>query len=536
MSVTETRDDAPPAAAARPAAADWFSSADHKRVGVSMLWTSLLFAAVTGVAAVVLRIESVAEGLDFLDDGRDLQYQTLLLTSGFYLFLLPAFVGLAVYLVPLQIGARRLAFPRLHQFAYWLYLGGAGVVVASYLTGGGPFSAQALLGPPEAAQGGQSSALWIMGMAAVVVALLFHAAGIVATVTALRAPGMTLERTPPFTFAAFVASVVLALSLPVFGAGLLLHGVNLATSGEMWQSDAMANVWQHTLSVWMRPEILVLLVFAAGAVSEVVAAFARKRLLSYVPALGLVAAIGALSFAVWASEKVRPDAPLAPTHTIQAALLYAPLALLVLMWLGTLALGRPRPSAALVHGVGAVLMLGVAVAGLVSGVVEDVDGGTAWAEGHAGALLFAIPVFALSAAVYYWAPKMWGRFLSEPLGYLQFLALLGGFLLTTVPYYTGLRDAARWSADFSGDELTFARLVAAGDALLVIGLGLLVVNLVGAAMGRGRVAAADAWEDGATLEWLATSPPAPWNFTDDEIPPIRSEQPVLDLRHDGGTA
>jgi cytochrome c oxidase subunit 1 len=532
--VTETRDDAAPAA--RHAIADWFTSADHKRVGVAMLWTSLLFAAVTGIAAVVLRVESFAEGVDFLDGGKDLQYQTLLETSAFYLFLLPAFLGLAVHLVPLQIGARRAAFPRLHQFAYWLYLGGGGVVVASYLTSGGPYGAQALLAPPDAAQGGQASALWILGMAAVVTALLLTATGIISTVTTLRAPGMTLDRAPVFTWTAFVASIVLALSLPVFGAGLLLHGVNLATSGELWQSDAMQNVWQHTLSMWMRPELLVLLVLAAGAVSEVVATFARRRLLAYVPALGLLGAAGALTFAVWASEKVRPDAPLAPTQTIQSVLFYAPLGLLVLMWLGTAALGRPRPSAALVHGIGAVVMLGVALAGGVSGLIVDVRGGTAWAEGHSAALLFAVPVFALSAAVYHWAPKIWGRFLSEPLGYLQFLALLGGALLSTVPYYTGLRDAARYAVDFDGDELTYVRLVAAGNVLLVAGLALLVVNLVGAAMGRGKVAAADAWEDGATLEWLAASPPPPWNFLDDDIPPIRSEQPVLDLRTTGGDA
>lgn len=533
MSVVETRpDDAPPAR--RPAAADWFSSADHKRVGVSMLWTSLAFAAVTAIAAVALRVEGVGKGIDFLDGGKDLQYQTLLLSSAFYLFLLPAFLGLAVYLVPLQIGARRIAFPRLHQFAYWLYLGGGAVVVASYLTSGGPYGAQALIAPPSAAQGGQASALWVLGMGAVVLALLLHAAGIIATVTALRAPGMTLDRAPVFTWSAFVASIVLALSLPVFGAGLLLHGVNLASGGDLWTSNAMQNVWQHTLSIWMRPEILVLLVFSAGVVSEVVAAFSRKRLLAYVPALGLVGAVGALTFTVWASEKVRPGAPLAPTQTIQAALLFAPLALLVLMWLGTAATGRPRPSASLVHGVGAVLMLGVGLAGAVSGLIVDVNGGTAWAEGHGEVLLFAVPVFALSAAAFYWAPKIWGRHLSEALGYLQFLALVGGFLLSTVPAYTGLRDAKRYAVDFRGDELTWARIAAAGTILVVIGFVLLAVNLVGAALGRGKPAAADAWDEGATLEWLATSPPPPWNFAVDDIPPIRSEQPVLDLRSTRG--
>ena len=535
MSITETTpadDDATvteEAPVRAPAAVDWITSADHKRIGVAYLWTALLFAAVSGVAVVGLRLELVDGGIELLEDGADAQWQTLLYSASFFLFLLPAFLGLATYLVPLQIGARRLVFPRLHSLAYWLWLGGGGMVVASYLVEGGPYSAQALLVRPGAAQGGQASDLWLLGMGAVAVASVMAAVGLISTITTLRAPGMTLQRVPPFTWASLVGSTVVALAVPVFVAGLVLHGVNLNSGGRLWASEGMGNVWQHTLWIAMRPELVVTLVFAAGIACEVVATFARNRLPAYVPALGLLAASGALSFAVWASEKIGPEAPLAPTFSVPAVLPYLPLGLLILMWLATIATGRPRPSAALLFVVGMVLVLGAALVGGVSGMIVDVEGGTAWMEGHTALLLFFAPVFGLSAGIYYWAPKIWGRFLNEPLGYLQFLALLVGVLVANVPYYAGLRDTARFAVDVSGDELTWGRIVAAGDALVVVALGLLFLNVLGAALGKGRVATADAWQDGSTLEWLAPSPPPPTNFTDD-IPPIRSEQPVADLR------
>lgn len=539
MSMTETRPAESPAAppvapAPRPAILDWFTSADHKRIGVAYLWTSLAFAAVAAVAVVVLRFELVGEGLDTLTRQEGAQWYSLLFTSAFFLFLLPAFLGLATHLVPLQLGARRLAFPRLHQWAYWVYLSGGVVVVVSYLMKGGPYAAQALLAPPGSAQAGQSSDLWLLGMGAVSVAAVAAAAGLAATIVTFRPPGMSLDRTAAFTWGTLVGSVVLALAVPVFVAGLLLHGINIHHGGTFFTDGAGPRIWQLTLWFGMRPELFATVVFGAAALSEVVPTFARRRLLSYQGALALLGAMGALSFAVWAYEKQAAAAPLAPTFSVASVLPWLPLGLLLLMWLGTLALGRPRVAAAVAFALGAVVCLAAALAGGVSGLIVDVPGGSAWAEGHTFLLLFGFPVFALSAAVYYWAPKIWGRHLNEVLGFLQFLLLVAGTLAATVPYYTGLRDEPRFAIDLTGDALNYGRIAAAGDALLVLALLVLFVNLVGAAAGKGKAAAADAWDAGATLEWLADSPPPPWNFTAGAVPPIRSEQPVLDLRTDRG--
>ena len=533
MSITETRPEAaaePPAPSPdRPAVVDWFTSADHKRIGVAYLYTSLLFAVVATVGALGAGIERLSDGLQLIDKSGDLQLQTLYLSATFFLFLAPAFLGFATYLVPLQIGARRIAFPRLHGFAYWLYLGGGAIVVSSYLVDGGPSAARSLIAPPGSALGGQASDLWVLGMGAVAVAAVLAAAGLVATLATMRAPGLTFERLPLFSWATLASSGLIALATPVFIAGLVLMRVNLHHGGELFTGHTGALIWQHVLWLHGRPELFALLVMGAGVVSEVVPIAARKPLPAYRPAQFMLGAAAVLPLLVWAFDHNAANAPLAPTFSIWASLAFAPLGLLLLLWLGSIAQGRPRPTAAFVFSMGFVLVLVAAGAGAVSGLVSPVRGGTAWAEGHLGLLFVAAPTFALAAASFYWAPKIWGRHLSEVLGYLQFLLLLGGAVLAFGPDYAGLRDFPRWSMDTSGDFTKWFRISFAGIALIVLSFVVFVANLAGAVWARrGRPAAADPW-GGATLEWAAPSPPPPWNFEPDTLPEVRSEQPLLDV-------
>jgi len=211
---------------------------------------------------------------------------------------------------------------------------------------------------------------------------------------------------------------------------------------------------------------------------------------------------------VWAHDKPAADAPLGVTHVWPVALAFVPLAGLALMWLGTLAQGRPRPSAALVHAVGFVLVLGAAMAGAISAVVP-VKAGTAWAEGHFQLLFWAPAVMALSAAVFYWAPKLWGRHLSEALGYLQFLLLLGGTIVGLGPYYLGLRDQRRYALDVPDKFIAWNRVATVGAFMVVLALVLFILNLAGSVWGRrGRLAAANPW-DAASPEWAPTPEEAP---------------------------
>ncbi|MER3452977.1 MAG: hypothetical protein C4344_04820 [Acidimicrobiia bacterium] len=185
----------------------------------------------------------------------------------FWLVLAPGFWGLATHLVPLQIGARRLAFPRAQALAYWLYLGGGVLVVVSHL-GDGPAAARALLAVPGAATGGEASELWILGTGLVTVASVLVAVNLLATLVAMRAPGMTFDRVPTFAFAAAGYAAVVVVSASVFGAGLVLHGIDTALGGSLWVGEGMRNAWQHLLWLHARPELVALVVMAAGVVAE----------------------------------------------------------------------------------------------------------------------------------------------------------------------------------------------------------------------------------------------------------------------------
>jgi cytochrome c oxidase subunit I len=486
--MTETR---------RPAVVEWLTTVDHKRVGLAYLFTSLLFGAVAAGAIIGHRIELFGPGLQLLKPGNELQLYDLYSSSAFFLFLAPAFVGLAVFVVPLQLGARRVAFPRLQSLGYWLYLGGGGMVVGSFLFQGGPYAAQSLILKPVGSLGDKSSNLWIFGMGMVAVASVVAAIGLITTVIALRPPSLTLDRVRMFSWATLVSSVLVVVAAPVFLAGLVLHGINLNHGGQFFTAGRAGTVlWQHVLWLNGRPELFALLVMAAGAISEVVPSAVRHPLLAPRPALVLLAATAIMATLLWAYDLPFPQAPLAPTISVAASLAFLPLALLVLMWLGTLATGRPRPSAALAHAVAFVLVLAGALAAVVSALIVPVHGRTAWAEGHFAALFVAAPVLGLAAALHYWAPRLFGRHLSEALGSLQLLLLLAGTALAVVPFYTGLRDFDRFAVDTSGPFTAWNRAATIGVIVFVLGLLVLAANLLRAAFGRGRVAVegADQWE------------------------------------------
>jgi heme/copper-type cytochrome/quinol oxidase subunit 1 len=533
MSITDTRPETEaseaPAPAPQPAVVEWLTGTDHKRIGAAFVVTAAVFGLAAVVATGAVRLELWSGGRQLVHENT-LRYHTLAFTSLFWLALAPAFWGLATHLVPLQIGARRLAFPRAQALAYWLWLGGGVLAVGSYI-GDGPGAAAALVAPPGPASGGDASQLWILGMGLVSLAAVIVAANLLATLVTMRAPGMTFDRVPVFAFAVAGASLVTALAVPVFAAGLAVHEVDVALGGSFWAGEGSADTWAHLLWLHARPELVALLVMAAGVVSEVVATFARRPLPGHRRALFLVGAMAAASLVVWAFEGAPAAAPLAPTFAVGPALVYAPLAGLGLMWLATLGAGRPRPSAALAHALGAVVVLLVAAAGAVSAAAVPVGEGTAWAEGHLGLALVAPAALAAAAGLHYWAPKIWGRRLNEWLGYLAALLLTAGFVGAYGPYYAGLRDAARYSLDATGGDLTaWDRLATLGWAAAVAGFAVVLVNLgVSIAARRGAPAGDDPWE-GATLEWTTTSPPPYDNFPPGSLPGIRSEQPAADAR------
>ncbi|MGH9153472.1 MAG: cbb3-type cytochrome c oxidase subunit I [Acidimicrobiales bacterium] len=539
MTITETRPDdvaPPPPPAPAPAGSEPLpATADHKRLGLLFLAGALAFLVVGGVVGQVLRGELADEGVSIVG-GNYGRLFSLHATVSALLFLGPAWIGLATYVVPLQIGAGRLALPRMHAFSAWLYLCGGGLLVAAYLLGPPVGLGIADARPMVAPEGGatKANALAITSMALVAVAMVAASVSLAVTVLKLRTPGLTLRRLPMFAWSTLVTGIATVVATPVFLGGLLLLFIDQRLGARFFAPDNVAGqtVWQHTLWLFGRPEVFLLFVPGLGAACDIVATHAHRPLLSLAAARAHIALFAVLAFGSWAAGTEVADAIVLPTHTPLTALVAVPLAVLVLVWLGTVAKGRPRvqmhPSLTFVAGfvalcaVGALHVLAAAAAG-----VE----GAAWTTGHLHTVAFGAPTLLLAGAVHHWAPKLFGRALSPGLGRVAFLGLFGGFLLMGLgSYLAGYDGAPNHVRDFgfSTSASTYGLLAAVGGLVTLLGALALVVDVARALAGRATASTADDPYGGLTLEWATSSPPPAQGF--DAVPEVRSAHPLLDLR------
>lgn len=541
---------APPAPPREPVLAPvWPRGTDHKYVGSLFVVAALVFLVAAAALALVMRAQLASPDAAVVGERTYRQLFTMHGTMGVFLFLLPVWLGLASAVVPLQIGASRIAFPRLHAMSFWMFLVGGIMVVAA------PAASDVVSGwtldspiPENLGIRGNGPDYLIMGVALACVAAVLVAVNLIVTIVQLRAPGMTMRRVPLFSWSVLVSCAVWVLSLPVLvGAFILLfvdrnHGGSLF-SGFTGSRGGNPLIWPRLFWFGAYPVLWGLLVPALGAAGQIVATFARRRLFSHERAAVALAAIGVLAFAGWGSEVgTLPRARL--LFVLGSLAVLAPVALVVVNWLATLRLAGKEAvdRASLRRGFGetpmlwVLGMLPVLGLGLAASVVSAFDAGggahrTYWQTGQQHALFFGAASIGALAALSFWGPKLWGRLLSAGLGRLAVLTVVGGTLLTVLGMLVlGAQDMAIRTAGYPGsDELVPAHLaVSAGAAVVGLGL-LLVVADVAASIGmrRGRVAGPDPW-GGQTLEWATTSPPPVHNF--EALPEIRSTTPLLDLR------
>lgn len=513
----------------------WLTTADHKRLGLAYLFFALLFLIVGGVLGTVLKLELATDGTQFVGDNFSRVFSEHATVSVF-LFLAPAWVGLASYLVPLQIGAARLAFPRLMAFSLWLYVIGGGLLVTSYIigpvqgrgTGGLGLSSRVPVPAPEGGAG-TATDLWATSLMMIAAAAILAAATLAVTILKLRAEGLTLRRAPMFTNATLVTSLGIVLATPMFLAGLALVYIDSHYGGQIFAAEGSTTVWQHALWLFGRPEVFLLTLPGLGAAADIVATHARRPFLDDRPLRAALALFGILSFgALWTPHDAN-QALVLPNPPAVGAVLGAVVGIVVLVLLGTVAKGRVKFHTSLLFVVGFVLLLGFAAINAVVAALAGVDG-SAWTEGHLHVAVFGAPTLLIAGSIYHWSPKLFGRHMSAATGGGVFLLLFGGFLLMGLgDYLLGYNGAPAHIKDYPAGEDwgTYAQIGTVGSILLALGALGLVVDVVKAAAGKGAKAEADPYE-GLTLEWAADSPPPPHNF--DAVPEVRSAYPVRDLR------
>ncbi len=518
---------------------------DHKVIGTLFIAASLAFLVAGGVLAMIMRSQLAAPDLDVVGGNTYRQLFTMHGVMMVFLFLLPLWLGLVTAMVPLQIGATRMAFPRVHALSLWLFLGGAAMVAAAPLVsdvvGGWTLSSPL---PEGAAFAGEGIDLLILGLIVVAVAAITVAINVLATVLQLRAPGLTMARIPLFSWSATVSSAVMLLALPVLVGVLLLLFVDRHYGGHVFNGFTGTRggnplLWPRLFWFGAFPLLWALLLPALGAASDIIPVFARRRLFSHPRAIAAIAAIGVLSFAGWGSEvgNLRRARPL---FALGVLLVLLPVASLILNWLATIVTAARKDktlkqrlrSVPMLHVVGMISLLAIGLAGeLIAGL--DAGGRSHrnyWGVATQHTLFFGAALSGAVAAIYYWAPKLWGRHLSEGLGRIQWLALVGGMHLTFLAMFVlGIQDMGAHTASYVTDgNWAPANLIASiGGVIIVFGVLLLILNLlVSVLAGRGQAAGSDPW-GGHTLEWTTTSPPPADNFR--VLPEVRSETPLLDL-------
>ncbi|HEV8371880.1 MAG TPA: cytochrome c oxidase subunit I [Actinomycetota bacterium] len=515
---------------------DWLTTVDHKKIGLLYIFTSFAIFLAGGVLALLVRAELAEPGLQTMGENTYNQVFTMHGTLMIFLFAAQVSTGLANYLVPLQIGAADVAFPRANAMSYWLYLFGSLIVLSSFFVAGGPAAAAWTAYPPLSTQylQGTGMDLWIIGLAVVGIAGILGAVNLVTTIFRMRVPGMTMFRTPLFTWGVLVNQLLILFAFPPLTAALALLFLDRNFGAVFFDASAGGDqlLFQHVFWFFGHPEVYIIILPIFGVISEVIPVFSRKPLFGYRAMVFAFFGIAALSFGVWAHHMFATGAVYLPYFSIMSLLIAVPTGIKVFNWIGTMWRGAITFSTAMLMALGFILVFvvgGITGVFLASPPIDFAVNDTYYVVAHFHYIMVGGLLYGMFAAFYFWFPKFTGRLLSERLGRWHFWTFLVGFNLTFfVQFLVGLDGMPRRIADYSVQEWTSANRASTLGAFLT-GISVLIFlwNVL-VSIRRGRPAGDDPWE-GNSLEWVTSSPPPHHNFR--QIPPIRSERPAFDRRH-----
>jgi cytochrome c oxidase subunit 1 len=524
---------------ARSRVLEWLTTTDHKKIGIMYITTAYIFFLLAGLMALGIRTELAFPGTQILEPNLYNQAFTMHGTTMIFFFVMPMLAGFANYIVPLQVGAADMAFPRINALSFWIIPFSGVLLFSGFALGGAANGGWTSYTPLSEATYSTTSGqdLWLAALILNGVSSIMGAINFLATVFRLRAPGMTMLRMPIFTWTVLVTNVLLLFAVPVLAAGMLMLFIDRNYGGSFFNPAAGGDtiLWQHVFWFFGHPEVYILILPAFGVISEVIPVFSRKPLFGYKAFVVATVSIGVLGFGVWAHHMFTTGAVFLPFFSITTFLIAVPTGVKMFNWIATMWRGKIVFKTPMLFAVGflaSFLIGGLDGAFSASTPIDFALQDTYWIVSHLHYVLFGGSAMAIMAATYYWFPKMTGRFLSERIGKIQFWIVLVATQLTFFPMHLlGLNGMPRRIQDYAPNAgwQDLNLLATIGSFGLGLGVALMMWNIFASLRGP-KTAGDDPWE-GNTLEWATTSPPPSYNF--DQLPEIHSERPLFDLRHPG---
>ncbi len=527
----------------RPTALDGFkgylATTDHKKIGIMYFWSVLVFFFFGGVASWVIRAQLAVAENTLVNEEIYNQAFTLHGLTMIFLVVMPLGAAFFNYLIPLQIGARDVAFPRLNAFSFWTFLFGGLFLYSSLFFQAVPNGGWFGYAPLSTQIPGNNMAFYAVGLQIVGIASLSAAVNFITTILNMRAPGMEFMRMPVFIWMSLITNFLLLFALPIIAAALFMLNGDVVFGTQFFQPATGGDpiLWQHLFWLFGHPEVYIMILPAMGIVSEVMPTFSRKPLFGYTAMVFAGVAIGFIGFGVWAhhmfTSAVGPIGRVAFGMTTM--FIAVPTGIKIFNWVFTMWGGKVRFTPAMLFSVGFVSMFTI---GGLSGVTHAIvphdaqQTDTYWVVAHFHYVLFGGALFGLVSGIYYWFPKVTGKLLDETLGKWHFWTWLIGFNLTFGPMHmSGLlgqpRRTAVLPAELGPDVVLYNRLSTAGVAVLTISALIFLSNLI-TSLRSGEASGDDPW-DARTLEWMTPSPTPYVNFH--EIPTVTARDEFWERKY-----
>ena len=511
---------------------NWMTTIDHKKIGLLYLGTAFCFFIVGGLEALIIRLQLGGPNGHVVDANTYNQIFTMHGTTMIFLVVMPLSAGLANYLLPLMIGARDVAFPRLNAFGYWVFLIGGLFMYSSFLFHQAPNGGWFGYAPQteKAFSPGHNIDFWVFGLQILGIASLTGAINLIVTVVNMRAPGMSLMRMPVFVWMSLIAQFLLLFAIPVITVALFELMFDRLFGANFFNIKAGADplLWQHLFWIFGHPEVYILILPAMGVVSEVLPVFTRRPLFGYPVMVFSGIAIAFMGWGVWAHHMFATGlGPVAKSaFAVSTMAIAVPTGVKIFNWMATMAGGRIRVKAPFLFAVGFVTMFTI---GGLSGVTHAVvpadtqQTDTYYIVAHFHYVLFGGSIFGLFAGAYYWWPKFTGKMLSDRIGKLHFWLMFIGFNMTFGPFHIlGLQGMPRRIYRYpSGRGWDVWNLVSTiGSFVIALSVLTFIINVLKTR--KTATVGDDPW-DARTLEWTTSNPPAEYNFAEIPIVTARDE-------------